>query len=41
LRTVKADLICGLGEGVAEQLFAKDKEWMLTGEYGVIQFASK
>lgn len=41
LRTVKADLICGLGAGVAEQLFAKDKEWMLTGEYGVIQFASK
>ncbi|XP_034650734.1 damage-control phosphatase ARMT1 [Drosophila subobscura] len=41
LRTVKADLICGLGQGVAEQLFAKDKEWMLTGEYGVIQFASK
>ncbi|XP_043646259.1 damage-control phosphatase ARMT1 [Drosophila teissieri] len=41
LRTIKADLICGLGAGVAEQLFAKDKEWMLTGEYGVIQFASK
>ncbi|KAH8283609.1 hypothetical protein KR018_009128 [Drosophila ironensis] len=41
LRTVKADLICGLADGVAEQLFAKDKEWMLTGEYGVIQFASK
>lgn len=41
LRTIKADLICGLGAGVADQLFAKDKEWMLTGEYGVIQFASK
>ncbi|XP_017045210.1 damage-control phosphatase ARMT1 [Drosophila ficusphila] len=41
LRTVKADLICGLADGVAERLFAKDKEWMLTGEYGVIQFASK
>ncbi|KAH8253938.1 hypothetical protein KR032_007821 [Drosophila birchii] len=41
LRTVKADLICGLRAGMAEQLFAQDKEWMLTGAYGVIQFASK
>ncbi|KAH8401018.1 hypothetical protein KR009_002434 [Drosophila setifemur] len=41
LRTVKADLICGFKKGVAENLFAKNKEWMLTGEYGIIQFASK
>ncbi|XP_053685306.1 damage-control phosphatase ARMT1-like [Sabethes cyaneus] len=42
LRTVKADLICGLPEeGLAEQLFAKDDRWMVTGEYGVIQFAAK
>ncbi|EDW74941.1 uncharacterized protein Dwil_GK15629 [Drosophila willistoni] len=39
LRTVKADLICGLPEGVSQELFAKDKEWMLTGEYGIISFA--
>ncbi|XP_055531952.1 damage-control phosphatase ARMT1-like [Wyeomyia smithii] len=41
LRTVKADLICGIKEGLSEQLFAKDDRWMVTGEYGVIQFASK
>ncbi|XP_017866557.1 PREDICTED: protein-glutamate O-methyltransferase [Drosophila arizonae] len=41
LRTIKADLVCGLPAGISEQLFAKNKEWMLTGEYGLIQFASK
>lgn len=41
LRTIKADLACGLPQGKAEELFAKDKEWMLTGEYGTIQFAAK
>ncbi|XP_030385570.1 damage-control phosphatase ARMT1-like [Scaptodrosophila lebanonensis] len=40
LRTIKAHLICGLPPGKSEELFAKNKEWMLTGEYGVIQFAS-
>ncbi|XP_034106574.1 damage-control phosphatase ARMT1 [Drosophila albomicans] len=41
LRTIKADLVCGLPQGLSQQLFAKNKEWMLTGEYGLIQFASK
>ncbi|XP_030375109.1 damage-control phosphatase ARMT1 [Scaptodrosophila lebanonensis] len=41
LRTIKADLICDLPPGKSEELFAKDKEWMLTGEYGLIQFARK
>ncbi|EDW61090.1 damage-control phosphatase ARMT1 [Drosophila virilis] len=41
LRTIKADLVCGLPPGISEQLFAKNKEWMLTGEYGTIQLASK
>ncbi|XP_053679891.1 damage-control phosphatase ARMT1-like [Anopheles nili] len=41
LRTVKADLICGLPEGMAEDLQCKDSSWMVTGEYGVIQFAKK
>ncbi|XP_055382714.1 damage-control phosphatase ARMT1-like [Condylostylus longicornis] len=36
LRTVKADLICGLEEGLAEKLFEKDSNWMLTGEYGTV-----
>lgn len=39
LRTVKADIICGLKKGVAEDLDQKDPEWMTTGNYGVIQFA--
>uniref|UniRef100_A0A182PRM2 Sugar phosphate phosphatase n=1 Tax=Anopheles epiroticus TaxID=199890 RepID=A0A182PRM2_9DIPT len=41
LRTVKADLICGLPEGLADELTRKDASWMVTGEYGVIQFAGK
>uniref|UniRef100_A0A1I8PET3 Sugar phosphate phosphatase n=2 Tax=Stomoxys calcitrans TaxID=35570 RepID=A0A1I8PET3_STOCA len=38
LRTVKADLICGLEHGKAEDLFRQNPKWMETGEYGVIQF---
>lgn len=41
LRTVKADLICGLTPGASEKLFEKDPRWMATGQYGVIQFVSK
>jgi len=41
LRTVKADLICGLTNEKIEQLFQLDSEWMYTGDYGVIQFAAK
>ena len=42
LRTVKADLICGLPPGKAEELFEKaGKNWMSTGKYGVIQFNEK
>lgn len=39
LRTVKADMICGMKHGKAKELFAKDPGWMLTGDYGLIQFA--
>lgn len=38
LRTVKADLICELKDGVAEELQKLDPMWMETGQYGVIQF---
>ncbi|XP_075168029.1 damage-control phosphatase ARMT1-like [Haematobia irritans] len=38
LRTVKADLICGLQQGLSEDLCRQDPKWMETGEYGVIQF---
>ncbi|XP_017471973.1 PREDICTED: protein-glutamate O-methyltransferase-like isoform X2 [Rhagoletis zephyria] len=41
LRTVKADLICGLAEGQADMLKNKSKDWMITGDYGTIQFAEK
>ncbi|XP_036332854.1 damage-control phosphatase ARMT1-like [Rhagoletis pomonella] len=41
LRTVKADLICGLLKGQAENMFKTNKNWMTTGEYGTIQFLAK
>lgn len=41
LRTVKADLICGLVPGQYEELWEKDNRWMATGQYGTIQFVSK
>lgn len=41
LRTVKADLVCGMKTGEAENLKEKDSKWMETGKYGVIQFAPK
>lgn len=42
LRTIKADLVSGLEPGVAEDIYEKEgSQWMATGKYGVIQFASK
>lgn len=41
LRTVKADIICELPDGVNEELTQLDKMWMETGKYGVIHFAPK
>ena len=40
LRTLKADVVAGLDEGQAEHLSAEDKDWMINGNWGVIQFAS-
>lgn len=39
LRTLKSDVCVGLPRGLAEKLFEKDKNWLLTGEYGIIQAA--
>lgn len=41
LRTVKADLICGLPKGKWEQLNGIDEKWMETGDYGLIQLCAK
>lgn len=41
LRTVKGDLICGLKEGIAEELTLKNSDWMFTGEFAVIQFINQ
>ncbi|PSN30855.1 Protein-glutamate O-methyltransferase [Blattella germanica] len=38
LRTVKADLICGLKPGQAEIVAQKSPNWLITGDYAVIQF---
>lgn len=41
LRTLKADLVCGLKEGVAERAGKENGKWMVSGEYAVIQLSSK
>ncbi|XP_054283680.1 damage-control phosphatase ARMT1-like isoform X1 [Macrosteles quadrilineatus] len=38
LRTAKADLIAGLDPYVFEPVAAKNRNWLLTGDYGLIQF---
>lgn len=39
LRTLKADCIAGLKEGVADEVEGKSPDWLVTGEYGVMQHA--
>lgn len=41
LRTVKADIICGLKPGIAEERTAEEPEWMRTGKWSLIQFSDK
>lgn len=41
LRTNKADLISGISSGVPEVLGKDSDDWLLSGEYGVILFASR
>ena len=38
VRTLKAEIVCGLREGQAEATALKDPEWMVNGQWGVIQF---
>jgi Damage-control phosphatase ARMT1-like domain len=37
LRTMKAEIIVGLGPGVAERLRAEDPSWLVNGKRGVVQ----
>lgn len=41
LRTVKADIVCGLPQGLAEKMETISEKWMETGDYGLIQFSKK
>ena len=41
VRTAKADVMVGLEEGQAEAVSDKDETWMVTGQWGVIQFAAR
>ena len=38
LRTLKSDVCCGLKQGTIGKLEQLNKDWMVLGEYGVIQF---
>ncbi len=39
LRTVKAEIACGMQPGRAESVAAQDPDWMIDGRWGVVQFA--
>jgi len=39
LRTVKAEIACGLQPRQAENVAAQDPDWMIDGRWGVVQFA--
>ncbi|XP_003741958.1 protein-glutamate O-methyltransferase [Galendromus occidentalis] len=38
LRTIKADTVTGLEVGVAEKAASSDPNWMITGEFAVVQY---
>ena len=40
VRTAKADVMVGLQENQAEETSKRDPAWMVTGQWGVIQYAS-
>lgn len=39
VRTVKAEIVCALPPGKAEELNVLDKNWMAHGDYGLVQFS--
>ncbi|KAH8299285.1 hypothetical protein KR044_000123, partial [Drosophila immigrans] len=38
VRTIKSEVICGLRDGVCNDLLKHEPQWMSTGSYGLIQF---
>lgn len=38
IRTAKADLIAGLDAQIYEPVMAQCEDWLITGQYGLIQF---
>jgi hypothetical protein len=40
LRTLKAEVACGLSSEQVERLDETHSDWLTSGEWGVIQFAS-
>ncbi|XP_066592897.1 damage-control phosphatase ARMT1-like isoform X2 [Prorops nasuta] len=38
LRTIKSDVVAGLRPRLAEEISAKDENWLVTGQYGLIEF---
>lgn len=41
IRTLKADMICGLPPGLAEKIEENNSQWMVSAQYAVIQFSDK
>jgi len=39
LRTLKADVVAGISLKISKELQSKDPDWMVTGNYGLIQLA--
>jgi len=40
LRTVKAELVVGLSEGVAERTATMDPDWLLNGQWGLVDLVA-
>jgi hypothetical protein len=41
LRTLKGEIMIGLGPGQPEQLAAEDPTWLINGKRGIIQLVRK
>ena len=41
IRTAKADVMVGLESGQAETVTNQDPSWMITGQWGVLQYAGQ